>query len=185
MTNDEQRKRAAMNEAERAKLETEIREEHAQRRYREAAELAIRGYGREWYGYLVGILRSHAEADEAFSQLSIDLLNGLPGFEWRSSIRTWAYVLARHAASDLGKRNARDAAHHEPLSSAEDQAALVQTARTLTTQWRKTSVKDAFRDLRRGLPEEEDQTILILRVDRAQQSPAPVHFSLSFTVAPS
>lgn len=164
MNHESKGKRGRMTREERDALEAAILARHAQNKLREAAELAVQGYGPEVYGYLVGILRSHDEADEAFAMFTEDLLDGFRTFQARSMVRTWAYVLARNAGTAILRKRVRDV-KHQALSDAEDRAALVQKSRSLTAEWRKTSVKDAFRELRRALPE-EDQTILILRVDR-------------------
>lgn len=183
MKRDDEGSRTRMTKEDRDKLEAEILESHARGQIRDAAERLVQGYGREVYGYLIGILPTHDQADEAFARFSEDLLKGFATFQGRSLVRTWAYVLARHAAATVLRGRAGDA-KHEPLSNAEDRAALAQQARSLTAEWRKTSVKDAFRDLRRELSE-EDQTILILRVDRDLPWREVARVTGEFTTDPS
>jgi RNA polymerase sigma-70 factor (ECF subfamily) len=94
-----------------------------------------------------------------------DLWLGLPAFAWRSSARTWAYILARNAASRQARaphrRQARNLTfeRHVPISQ------LVADVRARTVAHRRTETKDRFRALRDRL-EPEDQMLLILRVDR-------------------
>jgi len=52
-----------------------------------------------------------------------------------------------------------------PLSSAPEVAALAAAARTTTVPWQRTEVKDEVSRLRESLPV-DDQTLLILRIDR-------------------
>src|SRR5215831_19409009 len=85
-------------DASRSELEAAVRAQHEAGNLRAAATRALEGYGPEILGYLVATLRSDEAAAEVFSQFCLDLWTGLPGFEWRSSFRTWAYMLARHAA---------------------------------------------------------------------------------------
>src|SRR5262245_35082234 len=64
---------------------------------RRAAELTIECYGPEILGYLTAVLRDPVDAEDVFAQFCADLWTGIPAFRWRSSLRTWAYALARHA----------------------------------------------------------------------------------------
>jgi RNA polymerase sigma-70 factor (ECF subfamily) len=127
-----------------------------------AATLAIQGYGAEVCGYLAAILHDPEQAREVFADTSVELWKDLPKFRWEASLRTWIYTLARHRLSahlDRGKRPA------VPLSQAPEVEAIAAAARTTTVPWKQTAVKDAIGRLRERLPV-DDQTLLILRVDR-------------------
>jgi RNA polymerase sigma-70 factor (ECF subfamily) len=152
-----------MTKDERDELEAAIRGLCEREDHRGAATRALTGYGNEVYGYLAGMLRDHDEADEGFQMFGLDVTRGMAGFRWECLFRTWAYTVARHAISRFKQRGEDDQPQEVPL--AESDPALAQTVQTLLTTWRRTTMRDAFRDLRRELPE-EDQTILILRVDR-------------------
>src|SRR5436853_6137421 len=52
----------------------------------------LRGLGPELLGFMIALTRDPAAAGDAFSELSVDIWRGLPGFEWRASLRTWCYV---------------------------------------------------------------------------------------------
>lgn len=127
-----------------------------------ACTAVIGGYGPQLLGYLTAVLRDETLAGDAFSELSLDLLNGLPGFRREASVRTFAYKLAWHAAL----RVARDPyqRRRDRLAS-DDISELVAKVRSETAAHLKTEVKDRVAQLRRQLDREE-QSLLILRVDR-------------------
>jgi RNA polymerase sigma-70 factor (ECF subfamily) len=129
---------------------------------RAAATASVEGYGPEVLGFLVTLLRDDDHASEVFSQACEDLWNGLGRFERRSSLRTWFYALARHAASRFRRSPARAAGRHVPLTGAGEVAERV---RSQTLPHLRTDVKDGFAAIRNAL-EEDDRTLLVLRVDR-------------------
>jgi len=130
-----------------------------------AAASLVRGYGPEIMGFLAARLGDHASADEAFGFFCEDILRGLPAFEWRASVRTWSYVVARNAASRLAsdrgaqRRTSLDGSARQAVS---DAAVAV---RTRTLPYLRTETKDQYRKLREQLSL-EDRTLLLLRVDR-------------------
>lgn len=144
-----------------SKAESEIRDACDKRDYERAATLTIERYGPEILGFLATQL---GDPDDAFAAFSETLWKGLPRFEWRCSARTWAYKLARHAVVDHHRRERRHA-RDMPLTQASQLSQVVAAVRSVTAAYRKTAVKDRFQELRGQLPQ-EDQLILILRVDR-------------------
>jgi RNA polymerase sigma-70 factor (ECF subfamily) len=146
-----------MDAAGRDALEREVRAlcdvgDHAR-----AATALLRGYGPELYGFIAALHRG--DGDDVFGDLSMDLWRGLPAFRWDSSLRTWAYALARNASHRARRKQRREV----PL----DEAVLELAAevRTKTKSFLRTEVKSKFAALRAALPV-EDQELLILRVDR-------------------
>jgi RNA polymerase sigma-70 factor, ECF subfamily len=131
----------------------------------DAATAALTVYGDEILSFIHSRLRDRADSDEAFAMFAEDLWNGLPAFGWRSSLRTWAYTLARNATIRYASTSNRRAARNLPLSCPGAVAALVDRVRETTECYKRTAVKDQFRALRERL-DLEDQTLLILRVDR-------------------
>lgn len=123
-----------------------------------AATAALRGYGPELYSYLAALDRNLA--DDAFAETSAKLWRGLPAFAWQSSLRTWAYTIARNTAANL-RKDRREVA----LDDASAVGRLAKAVRTATQPYLRTDVKDKFAELRASLPV-EDQELLILRVDR-------------------
>jgi RNA polymerase sigma-70 factor, ECF subfamily len=142
-----------------AGLESELEALIRSRQLDRAATRALESYGAELYGFLVSYLSNEADAAEVFSQVGEDLWKGLPSFGLACSMRTWLYVLGRHAAARFRRSpwNRRTGDSHLE--------ALVELARTTTREWLRTDVKDRFRSLRESL-DPDDRSILILRVDR-------------------
>ena len=150
-----------MPSVEREELEGTLRALCGQGEFGRAVELAIQGYGEELLRLLAAILRDPERAQDAFGELSEDLVRGLSTFRWESSFRTWAYRLARNICYEFLRS---PVARERPASwiVPDDE---IQVERSGTRPWQKTDVKERFRDLRERL-ELEDRMLLILRVDR-------------------
>jgi RNA polymerase sigma-70 factor, ECF subfamily len=145
-----------------ASLEDRIRTEHAAGALREAATVALEGYGAEILGFLVAILRDENAAREIFSTFCEDVWVGLPRFQWRSSFRTWAYALARHAADR--HRRSPEQRRRVPL---DDHVSVLaaQVWRSTRTELR-SRARDRVAALRETLDPDE-QALLVLRIDRS------------------
>lgn len=129
---------------------------------RAAAVLSVEAYGPELLGFLVTFLHDQNDANEVFSQACEDLWSGLAGFDGRSSLRTWFYVLAHHAASRFRRSPHRDPRRRVPLSQ---MAEIAEQVRSRTLPHLRTDVKDRFASIRDALGE-DDRALLVLRVDR-------------------
>ena len=145
--------------------EQDIRAAFDSGRMQDAATAVLALYGDEILSFIHSRLRDRVDSDDAFAMFAEDLWSGLPSFGWRSSVRTWAYTLARNAAVRYASTNNRRAARNVPLSCPGSVADLVERVRQTTECYKRTAVKDQFRALREQL-DLEDQTLLILRVDR-------------------
>lgn len=143
-------------------IEAAIRERFDSGDLQGAATLALERYGDEVLGFVLASVRSQSDAAEVFSDLSEDLWRGLPKFGWRSSFRTWLYVLARHATARYMRAPSRRPERNEGTSQL---GGVVDRVRSRTLMHQRTEVKDAVAEIRRSLPE-EDQMLLILRVNR-------------------
>jgi RNA polymerase sigma-70 factor (ECF subfamily) len=132
-------------------------------RWEEAVTTALTGYGQELMSYLVAMLRNASDADDAFGILAESLWKSLPAFRWESSLRTYAYALARSAASRILRDEGRRV-RAEPLSSPSVEAVVAQM-RSRTDTFLRTETKNKVDKLREAL-DPEDQTLLILRVNR-------------------
>ena len=124
----------------------------------------IQTYGREILSYLIATLRGEGEAGDAFSQFSLNLWQASAAFRGTSSARTWAYALARHAVGRTYRERTR-ARRQVPLSGVPEVDAAAARVRSDTLQYLRTETRDRVSQLRDEL-EPDDQTILILRVDR-------------------
>lgn len=126
-----------------------------------AATQVIRALGGKILGYLAAVMRDQAAAHEVFSVFCEDLWRGMSGFR-RGSVRGWAYRIAWHAAA----RHLRDPARKRtrPLVTAEAEQ-LAAEVRSTTALHLRPSAADALAELRAAL-DPEDQTLLILRIDR-------------------
>jgi RNA polymerase sigma-70 factor, ECF subfamily len=127
-----------------------------------ATTRALNGFGGEIFGFLVDRLGSESDAADVFSEFVEDLWRGLPGFQWRSTVRVWAYVLARNAANRYVRSPAR---RNVPLSQAPALAEAAEQVRTRTRMHLRSEVKSAVARLRKTLPP-DDQLMLSLRIDK-------------------
>ncbi len=98
-----------MEDAARARLEEDVRRFCQCADYSAAASAVLRGYGPEIFGFLVAVHKNETDANDAFSDLAEALWRGLPGFGWQSSVRTWAYAVARN----ISRTRKRDAARRD------------------------------------------------------------------------
>lgn len=124
-----------------------------------AATLAIRGYGPELLAFLHSRLQKLDAAREAFSWLAEDLWRGMAGFQRKSTVRTWAYAVARNAAHRYADRALRERFQAVPISQVSRTSAL--EVRLPSTH----STSDRLMRIRQQLDEEE-QTLLTMRVDK-------------------
>lgn len=151
-----------MNES--GDIEVRIREAFDVPNNERAATLAIEHYGPEIMGFLIAHLHDDQAAHEVFSDFCEAFWSALPRFEWRCTIRTWAYKLARRTAARHRKRSRRHACAR-PLTQLSQLSQAIEHVRSATVPYRRTDLKAHFRQLRASLPE-EDQMLLVLRVDR-------------------
>jgi RNA polymerase sigma-70 factor (ECF subfamily) len=145
--------------------ERQIRKAFDEGNLKGAATLTLETYGPELMGFLAACHRRLAEAEGVFSDFSEDLWRGLPGFEWRCSMRTWVYILARNADRRYRRSPHRRPGRHVSLKEVPEIAEAVEKVRTQTATFLQTGFRNKIRDLRAQLTLEEQQ-ILILRLDR-------------------
>jgi RNA polymerase sigma-70 factor (ECF subfamily) len=72
-----------------------------------AYETLIGGHRDELHAHCYRMLASVHDADDAVQDALIRAWRGLPGFESRSSIRTWLFKIATNASFDLLKKRSR------------------------------------------------------------------------------
>jgi RNA polymerase sigma-70 factor (ECF subfamily) len=154
-----------MDVRQREELEDDIRRRALAGDFAGAAEVAMRGYGREVFEFLAALHRSEDDAAEVFSLFAEGLWRGLPRFGWHCSFRTWAYAVARRSSLRYRRDARRRAARLSPLPESSRISAMVAEVRTETQPYLRTEGRSRFAALRAALPA-EDQALLMLRVDR-------------------
>ena len=149
----------------REQLEKLVKESWESGDFDEATRLCIKELGPEIIGFLDARLHSLSDAEEVFCLFAEDLWRGLKKFEWRSTVRVWAYSLAINAANRYLSAPQRRRERNLTLSRIEFLQKAVDRVRTTTVAYLRTQTKTRVQKLREMLPQ-QDQTVLILRVDR-------------------
>lgn len=146
-----------------APAEAEIKDRIDAGDHAAAIEAVIKTYGPEVLSYLAGVMRTtDDDVGEVFAMFCENVCRGLPRFRFESSVRTWAYVIARRAALEFQRTTRRRARRFDGPDGIEAVAIAVQTT---TLQHLRTTNLDRLAAVRDGLDPEE-RAILILRVDR-------------------
>jgi RNA polymerase sigma-70 factor (ECF subfamily) len=143
-----------------AAFDARLMDSLGQGRVADAATFALETYGDEIYSLMAALHRNDSDASEVFSHFCEELWTGLSGFEGRSSFRTWAYTVAWRASARYRARERR-----EVLVSDSEFRRLADRVRNSTQSRLAREKRNRLRELRETLPA-EDQTILILRVER-------------------
>lgn len=133
--------------------------------FRGAVEAALRRYGPELLGFLCSVHRCADDAHEVFSRVSEKLLESLPNFAWRSSLRTYLYILARSQSARFRRDEARRHARTVPLSECSAAWQAPVSGREPTLSCLKSQGPHSLAELRKILSL-EDRMLLVLRVDR-------------------
>lgn len=134
------------------------------RDHSQATSAALSLYGHEIMRFLLVRMRDREQAEEAFSKFCEDLWQGLPGFAWRSSLRTWLFVMARHACARQRRWRLQDQKRWADDPS-RDFAEARARVRTQTAPYLRTDAKRRVRALREQL-DDDQQTLLVLRLER-------------------
>lgn len=129
--------------------------------HRGAATEVIRGYGPRALGYLHRLLGNDTDAADAFSMFAEQVWRGMPNFEGRSSVKTWAFKAAWSAAMKVRDDAWRRLREGLPSSAASHLADEVRT----NTALRFETLRQELEVLRAELTA-EDQTLLALRLDQ-------------------
>jgi len=128
---------------------------------RGAATALLRAHGPAVLRYLRSVLRETTVADDAFSLFAEWAWTALPKFQRGSTLRTWAFGIAWHAA----RRVSEDAWHkHKERLKTGDASRLAADIRASSALQRDRQT-DRLQELRRNLSP-EDQNLLVLRIDQ-------------------
>lgn len=130
-----------------------------------ATSVALRAHGTEVLELLSAIHRDETAAGDTFALFAEGVWRGLPRFAWESSLRTWLYAVARRSSLRSMRDGRRRQAREAPLPEGSSAAVLVAQMRTHASMGL-TEKRSRVAMLRDTLPV-EDQTLLMLRVDRA------------------
>jgi RNA polymerase sigma-70 factor, ECF subfamily len=128
----------------------------------EAATVALRQLGPSILRYLRSLLRNEADARDAFSQFAENLWRGLSEFRGDSSLRTWAFRLAWHAALNIRDQAWQRRRQRLATTAASCLADEIRTRTALKVE-RQKRVLDTLREALSV----EDRSLLVLRVDQA------------------
>jgi RNA polymerase sigma-70 factor (ECF subfamily) len=141
------------------RLDEAVRDALAHKDENRAVELVWRELGRRVARFLSAMFVDvPADAEDAFADWAVNLVTALPRFEWRSSLTTYAFCLARRSAA----RVIADRRHHaaEPLRTTHlsgiAQEMWLDTLRALPD-----ALRDDLRALRETLDEEERAILLL------------------------
>ncbi len=147
-------------------LEPRIRELTVAGDYDGAATLFIEKDGGDILKFLAGRLGNPSDAAEVFSIFAEAFWRGFPGFQWRSSLRTWAYTLARNAAYGFLHDPQRKRLQLTTIASHKSRFARAVTQLGAATEtYLRSEVKRQVRDLYKKLSY-DDQCLLYLRIDQ-------------------
>ena len=129
---------------------------------RGAATLALREHGPKVFGYLQVLLRDEADAADAFSVFAENLWRGLDGWRGEASLRTWAYKLAWNAALNLRDEAWRRKGRGFYSSEASQLAEEIRTRTAVRVERQRAHLATLRAEL-----SDEEQTLLVLRIDQA------------------
>ena len=153
-----------MTAEDRQELERQLRERLSAGDRDGVATSLLGAYGPEIYSFLYAVHRETTDADEVFSLFAEALWKALATFEGLSSLRTFAYAIARR----ISLRYRRDAARRRRREGALESSELgniVAEVRARTATFMRTTTRSRLAALRASLSD-EDQELLMLRVDR-------------------
>jgi RNA polymerase sigma-70 factor (ECF subfamily) len=122
----------------------------------------VQAYGPGILGYLATLLRDDEAAREAFSEFGEELWKSLPRFAHKSTVKTWAYSIAYHCG--LRYRQAQARRRTRPLRTSE-YSKLAASIEAASRSFSRSAADRKLDVLRRTLTDEE-QTLLVLRLDR-------------------
>jgi RNA polymerase sigma-70 factor, ECF subfamily len=126
-----------------------------------AATTLIEGYGPQVRCYLRALLRNEEEAADTYALFAESVWRGLPTWGGRSGVRAWAFRVAWNSAS----RTFRDPwlRRREPLPESAA-SKLAEAIRSTTSSLGEHQRREL--EALRGLLSLEEQSLLVLRVDR-------------------
>lgn len=132
----------------------------ARRGSREARETLVRALQNIWYRFCLSLLRDPTRAADATQETALRFLRDLPGFDGRSSIKTWSLGIAMNVVRETrrmriaGGAEADQPDRHDPADSplesalsAEQQQVVRDVLADLPDRQREAIVLRFFEDL--------------------------------------
>lgn len=149
------------------RVDETLRQAFANQDYQRVVTTMLDAHGAELRRYI----RSASDpklADDIYGQLTLDLWRDIRRFQWRCSVRTYLFTLARHAVARTHKleRRARrrERVYAEAMTVVAPTTAVEPMPTTLPAHLRTDSM-ERFRQLRSQLST-DDQALLTMRIDR-------------------
>jgi RNA polymerase sigma-70 factor, ECF subfamily len=136
----------------------------------EATTETLKRYGPEILGMLVALHKDQTAAGDAFSEFSERLWRSMDRFRWDCTMRTWAYAIARAASIDQKRSAERVRARHVPLSQSSRINQMAEHVKSTSLSYLRSDKVSAIQRLREELSE-DDQALLVMRVDREMSWP--------------
>ncbi len=128
--------------------------------YAGATSALVHLYGESVMGFIVVQVRNLARAEDVYQQLWIAVLQALPSFAGRSTLKTWVYVIARRiSARSFVTRGPGE----RRLETSEQRALSADDVRTPTARWLRTEAKQWLWEAIQEF-DEPDQHMLVLRL---------------------
>lgn len=128
-----------------------------------AVTVALETYASELFGFLWGLARDRAHAEDVFSATCERIWRGLGRFRWDSSFRVWAYRVARNELL-RSTRETQLARQTIPLTEVSTAQAILARVRTTTPFLERSEVRDRYAAIRAQL-DEDDLVLLGLRIE--------------------
>ena len=106
-------------------MEAQVRAHCERTAYDTATTVALDHFGPELAGFLVRALADETRGAEVFCLVAEDVWRGISSFGWRSSLRTWLYVVSRRAIARYLRRRRDQPIGGLPLSRVPELQAVV------------------------------------------------------------
>src|SRR5687767_4623598 len=129
---------------------------------RGALEVLFRRYRQPAYRVAYRLLSNEADALDAVQEGFVKALTHLPGFQGRSSFKTWLLRVVSNAALDLGRqRGRRETLPLDGLASAEREALEPVTMEDPAARLENGDLRRHLQDALRQLPEAQRRTFVL------------------------
>lgn len=128
-----------------------------------AVTVALETYGPQLFGFLWGLARDRAHAEDVFSATCERIWRGLSRFRWDSTFRVWAYRIARNEFL-RSTRETQLARRTIPLTELSTAQSILARVRTTTPFHEQSDVRDRYAAIRAQL-DDDDLMLLGLRIE--------------------